>query len=924
MGRIQASTGLATGIDIQGTVQKLMQIESIPHDALVTRQTAVQTQQTAITDLTAMGVGVQLAVQALKKPNLFNSTSINSSNPNVLTASTSSSVAPGQYQFIPAQLAQASNVVSSGLASSDSLLGTGSLTFRFGGQLDTPMLLSELNGGAGVGRGQIKITDRSGATGVVDLRFAQTIDDVVNAINNSSNVSVSASVDGDHLVLTDRSGGSGNLRVQEVGSGTTAADLGLSGINTASDQASGQNVVRLFSGLQLNTLRDGNGLSLRPGVPELSVTFHDGSTQQIDLDPTGFAEPKTLGDILNRLNSVAPTKLKAQISADGKRIELTDLTSGGGNFTVADSAGGSVATELGLAGTTSGTTLSGTRIVSGLATTLLSSLNGGAGLGTLGTINLTDRSGATASVNLAGAETLDDVIDRINQAGLGITASYNQADNGIALTDTTGATTSNLIVADGDATNSASKLHITTNAAATSVDSGNLARQTVSRATLLSSYNGGQGVGTGTFQITNSLGATGTINLNTLKPTTIGDVIDAINNLGLHVTAQINDTGDGIKLTDSAGGSGTLSVADQGTGKSAANLHLTGTATGTTLDGSTTIKIDVTNTDTLTSLVQKINALGVGVTANALNDGSGSLPAHLSLIGNVTGSAAGLVVDGSSLGLTFHELTKAQDAVLQVGASTTGGSLITSATNTFKGIVPGLDVTLSGASTDVVTVTATQSSDNAASAIQLFVDQYNKLRDKLDTYTSYNATDGTTGTLFGSNETLNLDSDLANAVGGTYFNDGSIRSLAELGVTIGQDGHLTFDKSVFQAKYNANPTDVTDFFTQDKRGFAIQTDSMLESLVGENNSLLVSREQALQAQSDDYTQQINDWNTRLANIQDNLLNQFYQMDALVSSIKNSASAISQIQYIPPVYSTSTTAPASSSNSSSSGSSTTVG
>jgi flagellar hook-associated protein 2 len=905
MGRIQASTGIATGINIQDTVQKLMQIESIPHDNLVARQKDVQTQQSAVTDLTAMGVGVQLAVQRLKNADLFDSTTINSSNPNVLTASTSSSVAPGQYQFIPAQLAQASNVISSGLASSDGLLGTGSLSFRFGGQLDTPLLLSELNGGAGVARGQIRITDRSGATGVVDLRFAQTIDDVVDAINNSGSTSVSASVDGDHLVLTDRSGGSGNLRVQEVGSGTTAADLGLSGINVANDEASGQNIVRLFNGFQLNTLRDGNGLSLRPAVPELSVTFRDGSTRQIDLDPTGFTEPKTLGDILNRLNTVEPTKLKAQISADGKRIELIDLTSGGGNFTVADSAGGSVATELGVAGTTAGNTLSGQRIISGLTTTLISSLDGGAGLGTLGKINLTDRSGATASINLAGAETLDDVIDRINQAGLGITASYNRADNGIALTDTTGASTSNLIVADGDGTNSATKLHIANNAAFSTVDSGNLNRQTVSRATLLSSYNGGQGVGTGTFKITNSLGATGTINLSTLKPTTIGDVIDAINGLGLHVTAQINDTGDGILLTDSAGGSGKLSVADQGTGKSAAKLHLAGASTGTTLDGSTAIKIDVTNTDTLDSIVGKINDLGVGVTANVLNDGSGSLPAHLSLISNVTGSAAELLIDGSSLGLSFHELTKAQDAVLQVGASTTGGSLITSASNTFKGIVPGLDVTLSGASTDVVTVSATQSSSSAASAVQLFVDQYNKLRDKLDTYTAFNAQDGTVGALFGSNETLHLDSDLANAVGGTYFNDGGIRSLAALGVTIGQDGKLSFDKSIFQAAYNANPDDVKEFFTEDKRGFAIQTDSLLESLVGQDNSLLVTREEALQRQFDSYGSDISAWNDRLANIQDSLLNEFYQMDALVSSIKANASALSQIQYIAPVSSSST-------------------
>jgi len=89
-------------------------------------------------------------------------------------------------------------------------------------------------------------------------------------------------------------------------------------------------------------------------------------------------------------------------------------------------------------------------------------------------------------------------------------------------------------------------------------------------------------------------------------------------------------------------------------------------------------------TDTLDSLIGKINDLHVGVTASVLNDGSGSLPAHLSLTSSVTGSAAGLVINGSSLGLSFTEITQAQDAVLQVGASSTGGTLITSASNTFK------------------------------------------------------------------------------------------------------------------------------------------------------------------------------------------------------------------------------------------------
>src|SRR5262245_11968751 len=112
MGRIQSSTGLTTGIDIQGTVQKLMQIESIPRDTLAARKKDAQAQQAAVTDLTALTVGVQLAIQRLTKPELFGSTTVTSSNPNVLTARTSSGATPGQYQFVPARLAQANHTLS--------------------------------------------------------------------------------------------------------------------------------------------------------------------------------------------------------------------------------------------------------------------------------------------------------------------------------------------------------------------------------------------------------------------------------------------------------------------------------------------------------------------------------------------------------------------------------------------------------------------------------------------------------------------------------------------------------------------------------------------------------------------------------------------------------------------------------------------
>ena len=68
-----------------------------------------------------------------------------------------------------------------------------------------------------MGKGKILITDRSGNSSEIDLRFATTVDDVLKAINLNKNIKVSASVSGDRIVLKDLTGQTtSNLKVSEV------------------------------------------------------------------------------------------------------------------------------------------------------------------------------------------------------------------------------------------------------------------------------------------------------------------------------------------------------------------------------------------------------------------------------------------------------------------------------------------------------------------------------------------------------------------------------------------------------------------------------------------------------------------------------------------------------------------------------------
>jgi flagellar hook-associated protein 2 len=406
----------------------------------------------------------------------------------------------------------------------------------------------------------------------------------------------------------------------------------------------------------------------------------------------------TVGDLLRVLNAADPTRLQAQISADGDHIELTDLTSGGGNFSVTSPFVGTAAEDLGLVQSTTGNTLSSHRLLAGLKTSLLSSLNGGSGLGTLGTIQITDRAGVSDTVDLAGAETLDDIIQTINASSASVEARVNRARNGIEIVDKSGGS-GNLSVSDGDTTGTATLFGLASSVAASSINGGGLQLQTISEDLLLSKYNGG--VADGSFTITNSAGQTGAVSFSQLQPETLGDVIDAINALGISVKAGINENGDGISLTDTAGGSGSLTVTAIGNTSAAEDLGLTADAVTKTVNGqtvqvitsSTTNKITISSTDSLDDIVERVNALNVGVTATVFNQGLGSNPFRLALVSQVSGRDGELLIDTSSVGFQFDETASAQDALLVVGNGG-GGILSSSATNTFKGVLKDVNVTI--------------------------------------------------------------------------------------------------------------------------------------------------------------------------------------------------------------------------------------
>jgi len=272
--------------------------------------------------------------------------------------------------------------------------------------------------GDGVRLGNIQVSDGT-TTATINLSSAQTLGDVVSDINAAGVGVLTASLSANGINLS--AGPSDNISVSESGS-TTASDLGI---------------ITSVSGAGSNLTGSAINPSITPFTPLSSLLGGAG------IDPSGFiitngAQSKTItpsngDDVESLLNSIngAGLGVLASINSAGNGINIQNITQGT-SLTIGEN-GGATATNLG--------------IRSFSASTSLSDLNNGKGVGTpaagsTGDFTLTDTNGLAFNVSLAGATTVQGVLDAINvaaaTAGSGVVAGLATTGNGISLSDPSG------------------------------------------------------------------------------------------------------------------------------------------------------------------------------------------------------------------------------------------------------------------------------------------------------------------------------------------------------------------------------------------------------------------------------------------------------------------------------------------------------
>jgi flagellar hook-associated protein 2 len=902
---IRTGIGLFSGIDIGGLTEQLIAAQRAPARRLESRVASFQAVDFGLQALEANVLTLSTSVSTLGEKSTFDSLKVTNSSPSQLSVSTTPSAAIGNYAFKTLQLASTEQRLSKGFANSDSQkIGEGTIAISQGGELFTSTRLDTFNGGGGIQRGSIKITDRSGAAATVDLSNAFTIDDVLTAINDATGIAVTASTSGGSLVLTDTSGStSSDLIVEEVGTTSTAADLGILQSVTA-DSLTGSDVYYLTEDFTLDQLNDGNGVFKTEGSADLKITALDATEIEVDLD-----EVFNLTELIDAINSHEDNGGKVTASLSNGQLVLTDSTGGGGSLTVEDINGAAVVEGLGLDNAAVGNTLTGDRLLAGIGSRLLRNLNGGQGISTPGQITITNRLGRLATIDLSAAESLDEVLTAINTAisdsgskAMQLTARVNDAGTGIEILDETGATASNLIVADVGGGTTAADLGIVIDDAVTTVDSGSLSLRRINESTSLSDYapDGGP-ISTGSFLIIDSDGNQASISI-TSSVETIGDVLQRINAAsGIDVTASLNETGDGFVITDNAGAAGTLEVQEVG-GTVAEDLRILGEGVvggGGNQEISsrkqTVITIDAD--DTLDTLVEKINSESPELTAAVINDGSSFNAFRLSLTSRESGAAGQYLIDTGNLDLGLTVATEAQDSLLQIGASIATSFLRSSSDNQFSDVVTGISVTANEVSSTAAQISVTRDTSKVTTALDSFVASYNNFIRTKDVLTKFDEDPAERGALQGQGVVLRIESRLNGLINRQFGSTGGVRSLSDLGIRIVAGGNLEFDQDVFNDAVAADPNAVREFFLTSGAGAADGLEDRLDSLTDTVDGLFTTERNSVQNTIDSLTDRIEQIDSLLAVRQERLLQEFINMERVIGQLQSQQDALSALSSI---------------------------
>lgn len=277
----------------------------------------------------------------------------------------------------------------------------------------------------------------------------------------------------------------------------------------------------------------------------------------------------------------------------------------------------------------------------------------------------------------------------------------------------------------------------------------------------------------------------------------------------------------------------------------------------------------------LNEMVSRINDSGLDVQASIVNVGSAADPDYkLSVQGTKLDSLEISLTDGNEL---LNTLSAGAQAAYKLNGYATES---TSDSRTVE-ISPGLTVTLvqKSAAGSPSSVTVSRKTDSVKNALSSFVTAYNAAVDEVDKNRGQGG-----GVLAGQSIVYIAGQVLSDLQGYTPASGSPFTSLADLGLTTDQSGHLSFDTSAFDKAAAGRTGDVMTFLG----AFEKSASGTLDSLEDPDGGQMQNALSAVNAQIVSTNERISDQQDRIDQLRLDLNSRMAAADALIASLEQQA------------------------------------
>lgn len=228
-----------------------------------------------------------------------------------------------------------------------------------------------------------------------------------------------------------------------------------------------------------------------------------------------------------------------------------------------------------------------------------------------------------------------------------------------------------------------------------------------------------------------------------------------------------------------------------------------------------TININPGN-DSLSAVRDAINAANAGVTASIVQDSVGS---RLTLTSSETGEKYAMQITGSLAAMNYDPTTNntplSQTMAAQNSQVQINGLVLSESSNKLENSLTGITLDLQQADpSTTITLTVKKDVDHLKSLINDFVKKYNDFINFITNLTGFDMETKKRGVLQGDDKLRDLKTNLYNLATTPLTTTGSIRSLADLGVTTDKHGLLQIDSEMLDNAIKNNYQDIGNLFAK--------------------------------------------------------------------------------------------------------------